>query len=38
MTLTILVVFAWIKEGNPYIQELHSAAKFRGDPFSPAEY
>ena len=38
MPLTTPVVFAWIKEGSPYIQLLHSATKFEGGPFNPAEY
>ena len=30
MPLTTPMVFAWIKEGSPYIQVFHSAAKFGG--------
>jgi len=38
MVVTSHVVFAFNKTGSPYIQLVHSAAQFGGDPFNPAKY
>ena len=38
MAVTSPVVFACNKTGSPYIQLVHSAGQFRGDPFNPVEY
>ena len=38
MMVTTPMVFVWNKAGSQYIQFVHSAAKFMGDPFNPAEY
>ena len=32
------MVFVFMKVGSPFIKLLHSAGKFRGDPFNPTEY
>ena len=38
MSWTIPAVFGMIKKGSPYINLLHSAAFFAGNPFVEAEY
>ena len=38
MVVTSPVVSAFNKTGSPYIQLVHSAGQFRGDPFNSVEY